>query len=275
MTFHQVISIHGAPRSGTTWLGQIFNKHSDVVYKFQPLFAYRFKDRLSLDSPPEDIQTFFEELYQVNDDDFISGKWPKSNDDQTFLKMTFDKKKQPGFMVMKEVRYHHLIERLINAVPNIKIIGIVRNPCAVMNSWLNAPKEFEKGWDVMAEWRRAPSKNQGRIEEYYGYEKWKELALTFLDYERKYPRNFFLIQYERLVSSPIEIVRKAFSFSGLSMEKQVIDFVKVSQSYHVEDTYAVYKFPSVKDRWRTELDDRISKEIIEDVTGTELEKFLE
>ena len=127
----------------------------------------------------------------------------------------------------------------------------------------------------MDEWRYAPSKNQERIEEYNGYEKWKELTLAFLDFERKYPNNFFLVHYEHLVSNPVEIIGKAFSFGNLRMEAQVIDFIKLSQSYHLDDVYAVYKSPQVKDRWRLELDSSIANEIENDLKGTTLERFLE
>ena len=144
MTFHQVISIHGTPRSGTSWLGQIFEKHSRVIYRFQPLFAYRFRDRLSIDSSPEEIRTFLDELYQVTDDDFIAGKWPRLDNVQFVPRSTYVKQDQPDVMVMKEVQYHYLIEKFMDAVPDMKIVGIVRNPCAVINSWIHNPKEFLK-----------------------------------------------------------------------------------------------------------------------------------
>jgi hypothetical protein len=127
----------------------------------------------------------------------------------------------------------------------------------------------------MAEWRYAPSKNKGLIEEYNGYEKWKELALKFLTFEATYPDRFFLVQYEHLVSMPIDKIKDLFSFVGLDLEEQVTDFIRASQSYHMDDAYAVYKSPSVKDRWRITLDPRISEEIINDVTSTALERFLE
>jgi hypothetical protein len=274
MTFHQVVSIHGVPRSGTSWLGQIFNKHSDVAYKFQPLFAQRFRGRIGPESSFEEIRAFLSELYEVHDDDFIAGKWPKQEDVDPLSNMAFYKRDQPGVMVMKEVRYHYLIEKFINLVPNLKTIGIIRNPCAVIYSWLKNPKEFMREWDILVEWRHAPSKNQGRLEEYFGFEKWKELASSFLVFERKYPKNFMLLQYEHLVSKPIEMINRAFSFAGLEMEEQVVRFIGLSQSHHIDNAYAVYKSPTVKDQWRSELDPRISEEIIKDIKGTLLERFL-
>lgn len=269
--YNHVVSIHGVPRSGTSWLGKIVSTHSKVAYRFQPLFSYRFKDRINLASSKNDVQSFLQELYEVKDDAFILGTWLRIEEpDMSVLQ----KEDHPPFMVMKEVRYHHLVEKLLESVDNLQVVGIVRNPCAVINSWLQAPREFKKEWDPLAEWRFAPSKNQGRIEEFNGFEKWKEATLLFLDLQERYRERFFLIQYEQLVEDPIHIMENAFSFIGLKMEKQVENFIKASQSLHVDDAYALYKSPSVKSRWRSQLDPRISREIIEEVQGTNLERFL-
>ena len=108
--YHHVVSIHGVPRSGTSWLGKIFSAHSNVTYRFQPLFSYRFKDRINLDSNKDDVQSFLQELYEVNDDAFVLGTWLKVEEpDMPVLQ----KEDCPPFMVMKEVRYHHLIEKLL------------------------------------------------------------------------------------------------------------------------------------------------------------------
>jgi hypothetical protein len=268
--YRGVVSIHGVPRSGTTWLGTIFDSHPDVAFRFQPLFAYRFKDRIKLESSAEDIDIFLKELYAVNDDAFIlrygRGVEPHLLD--------FRKRGSPLTLVFKEVRYHHLIQKFLEAVDKLKVVGIVRNPCAVINSWLQAPKEFKKGWQPLAEWRYAPSKNLGRIEEYNGFEKWKEATYAFLKLQQQYPGRFYLIQYEQLVSEPIRVIEDAFSFVGLRMEDQVMDFIRMSQSRHSDDAYALFKSPGVKERWRAELDPGIADEIITDLKGTALERFL-
>ena len=58
----QRIAIHSVPRSGSTWLGQIFNSSSLVIYKYQPLFSYAFKGRLSPQSTNNKIVQFFDEI---------------------------------------------------------------------------------------------------------------------------------------------------------------------------------------------------------------------
>ena len=37
----------GVARSGTSWLGQIFDSSPEVRYSFQPLFSYEFKNRVN------------------------------------------------------------------------------------------------------------------------------------------------------------------------------------------------------------------------------------
>lgn len=263
----KVISVHGVPRSGTSWLGQIFNSHPEVAYRFQPLFSYRFKDHISLQSTAADIRAFLDDLACATDDDFIMrGLAPDE--------LHFQKWANPTHLVMKMVRYHHLIENLLDAVDELKVIGIVRNPCAVINSWLQAPREFDSGWDPLEEWRYAVRKNANRPEEYNGYEKWKEVALEFLDFQERYSRRFYLIQYETLVENPVMEVRTLLDFAGLSSHRQVSDFLAFSRSRSNPHPYSVTKAPSVRDRWRTELDKQISHAIEDDLAGTVLERFL-
>jgi hypothetical protein len=266
----QVISIHGVPRSGTTWLGQIFNSHPGVAYRHQPLFSYRFKDRIDSSSSEEEVRAFLEDLLAVDNDDFILYK----RDSLANLAPEMKKDRYPTHLVMKMVRYHHLIEKLIADVPGIKIVGIVRNPCAVINSWLQAPKEFRHGWDPMSEWRYAPSKNMGRIEEYNGFEKWKQVAYMFLDLQTRCSESFCLIQYEDLVDRPVAETERVFRFVGLDMHLQVSEFIAVSRSVHSGDPYAVFKHPSVKDRWEKDLDPKIREEICSEIQDSSLARFL-
>lgn len=72
----------------------------------------------------------------------------------------------------------------------------------MINSWLNAPKEFKKelGWEELEEWRYAPKKNSVGLEEFNGFEKWKEVAHLFEKLQIKFPDRFYLIKYDDLIS---------------------------------------------------------------------------
>jgi len=168
-----------------------------------------------------------------------------------------------------------MIKKFLDTIDDVKVIGIVRNPLAVINSWLSSPREFKEAWDPMEEWRFAAQKNAGKPEEYNGFEKWKEIAVMFLWLEEKFPENFYLIRYEDLVENAIDEVKKVFTFVGLDLSQSVRLFVEKSQTIHHDDPYAVYKNPMVKDRWKNELDNRIADAIVNDLAGTELERFLQ
>ena len=265
------IAIHSVPRSGSTWLGELFNSHPKVSYSYQPLFSYAFKERLSLHSNSEDIDVFFNDLANVKDD-FVNqvkarntGKLP-----------VFNNKEKTEVVVYKEVRYHHLIEHLLDTSKDLKLIGLVRNPLAVINSWLNAPKEFRKdlGWQIDEEWQFAPKKNQNKIEEFNGYEKWKEVASLFLNLKAKYPNQFKLVKYNDLLCDTESVVKDLFVFSNLEMTKSTLDFIKQSKQKEVDDAYSVFKTRQIDDKWKTQLKAEIIDYINNDLKGTELETYL-
>ena len=62
----RVISIHSVPRSGSTWLLSLFNSNKSKIC-FQPLFSYKFKDFLNIDSTKEHYNKFISELSNTTD----------------------------------------------------------------------------------------------------------------------------------------------------------------------------------------------------------------
>lgn len=265
------VSIHGAPRSGTSWLGQIFNSHPEVAYRFQPLFSYRFKGAIKPESSKEDIEHFLQSLYAEESDEFILQTRQK---DRGVHPVGLVKLPRASWLVMKEVRYHYVIETLLRQLPGMKVIGIVRHPCGVINSWLKTPREFKPEWDMLTEWRQAPSKNQGRSEEFYGFEKWRELATLFLDLSRRYPESFHLVRYEDLVRFPLEITERMFGFCGMELSLPTTAFLTASQAAEVEDPDTVFRSPDVAERWEIQLCSEIRETILREVEGTELKVFL-
>ena len=118
------IAIHGVPRSGTTWLGEIINSSSNVKYKFQPLFSYELKDSLDKNSELVEIDDFFEKLEKMNSPFLDQEEAKKKGIIPVF------EKNEITHIVYKEVRYHHIIKNLLLKDSGIKIVGIIRNPLA-------------------------------------------------------------------------------------------------------------------------------------------------
>jgi len=263
------IGIFGTPRSGTSWLGHIFNSHPDVALRFQPLFSYGHKGSLTAHSPAKDIRKFFEDILYTNDAfatmaSETQKKYP-----------VFSKSALPTHIVFKETRYLHIIENMLAQCSDVKIVAIVRNPLAVLASWMLAPKEFKSEWNIHGEWRKAPSKNQNRPEEFFGFDKWKESAEAFLRFESQFPQQFLLVRYDELNRAPLETTKKLFKFCVLEVSGQVEDFLSASKSRHDSDPYSVYRAKASDDRWLGVLPDEIAKQIMLELKDTPLDIFLQ
>lgn len=266
------VAIHSVPRSGSTWLGSIFDSSENVVYRFQPLFSYKFKGYLNESSSSEEINDFFQRIFSTNDD-FILQKEAKING-----RVPSFNKTKPTHLVYKEVRYHNILNNLLEKNKEILIIGLVRNPLAVINSWLKAPKEFRKdlGWKEDEEWKYSPKKNANRLEEFNGYEKWKEVAIMFDKLQSNYPDRFFLLRYEDLVCNTLDVISKLFGFCGLELTDSTINFIQESRTLKGEpNAYSVFRKDDTMKKWKTELSTKIKDEIINDLEYSFLNNYLD
>lgn len=255
------IAIHSVPRSGSTWLGNIFNSHPNVNFNFQPLFSYAFKDLLNENSNNEKINFFFSSLAQSKDP-FIN----QLASIEKNLIPRFEKSAEFTHVCYKEVRYHNILANLLKVSPDIKVIGLIRNPFATINSWLRANKEFRKDldWKIEDEWKYAPSKNLDKPEEFNGYNKWKEVAFQLINFKSLYPDNFYLLNYDDLLSNLEKTIEKLFHFCNLEMSIETLDFLNKSTNKNMLDAYSVYKLKNSDDQWKVQLSRYIIDEIMHD-----------
>ncbi len=268
MSFQHVVYITGVPRSGTSWVGQIINSSSQVCFRFQPLFSYEFKNRVNEDSSAKSFEEFFTSLSEAETDFIIQKDKIESGEYPAFKKL-----ENKTHLAFKENHYQSMIEPMLRKAPHVKVIGIIRSPCAVLNSWRKNPKEFPSGSDILKEWRFANCKNKGN-EDYFGYYKWKEVANAYFDLQIKYPERFFLLKYEDLVSDSVEITKEIFRFTCLPFEQQTKDFLEKSTTINNDSYYSVFKAHKNTEEWKQELHPYIQSEILEDLKNTRLEKFL-
>lgn len=264
------VAVAGAARSGTSWLGQIFDSSPDVAYRFQPFFSYAFRDFVDVDSPRERWQEFFRQLSRSNDpfllqcDKRQSGEYPN-----------FPKADVPQLLAFKTCRFQYLLGPMLRQVRNARLVGIVRHPAGAIASWLANPKEFPAGADIRSEWRFGGCKNQGRESEFFGYYKWKEIAHLYFDLRDQFPDRVRIVRYEALVDDPQAISQDLFRFAGLPWTQATEDFLARCHATHQESCYSVFKDRSVKDRWKTILPADIQASIQQDLQGTRLEEFIQ
>ncbi|MDC7999269.1 sulfotransferase domain-containing protein [Gilvibacter sediminis] len=237
-----VIGIQGVPRSGTSWLAQIFNSSPAVALRFQPLFSYAFKDKLDLNSTEEEIANFFSDITNT-EDAFVNMRDPDIH--KGYPK--FEKNAQPSHLVFKHVRYNHLLHHLMKTNSDLKLILIVRNPKAVLASWYKAPREFNPAWNLKEQWQHAKLKNQGRPEEFFGYDKWKEATRIFLELKQLFPARIALIRYKDLLLDPLQMAVDLFEFAELPLEEQTIEFIAESTSTTIKGVNSVYRVKAPED----------------------------
>ena len=230
------VAIHSVPRSGSTWLGEIFNSHGDVKYCFQPLFSYKLKGFLTENSSCDDIDDFYN-LLSETEDDFINQKIERKSKNLPIFKKSLI----PSHIVYKEVRYHYILDNMLRKHRDLKLILLVRDPVMVMNSWINAPKEFDSTWSVSEQILSAAAKNMEAKENFYGLNAWIKTTKKFEYLAKKHPSKVYLLNYEHLKKDPMAKTKEIFNFCNLDLQDSTINFIKQSQVENVEDPYSVFR----------------------------------
>jgi hypothetical protein len=265
------IAIHSAPRSGSSWLGQIFNSSPKTCFRFQPLFSYAFKGYLNEKSSQEDISNFFEKIAE-SDDDFLlqrdkveNGEYPSFSKDDEFT-----------HIVYKEVRYHNIIKNMLTKDKELKVIGLIRSPFAVIDSFLRSTREFREdlGWKEIEEWKIADKKNLNKPEEFFGYEKWKEVYFIFKELEIQYKDRFCMVYYEDLIKDTVNEIERVFNFCNLEVNMQTIKFLNDSKSSERRSVYSVFRDKLIDDKWKDSLNELIFTEISNDLKTNNMNQFL-
>lgn len=266
----EIICIHGVPRSGTSYLGQILDSHPKVRYKFQPLFSDTFKSELDSLVSGDKVEEFFGRVYSTSDD-FL---------DRTLEKRigsypSFEKNMQSqNVLVVKHVRHHDFMPQFLKC-SKVKLVIIVRNPCGVLSSWSNAPKEFRvDDGDFLKEWRQAEKRNSVGRGEYFGYIKWKEFTSLALEIKGLYPGRVHIVKYEDLVNNTFKEVSALYEFLNLDVSDSTRNFIKASKARYDENPYSVFKGDKNVLDWKATLNPQIEQEIVDDLRGTEFEQFL-
>jgi len=225
---------------------------------------------LNTTSSKADIDEFFR-CISVKEDSFLD----QSEKRLSGLLPTFSKS-DATHIVYKEVRYHEILPNILRRTNDVRIICLVRNPLAVIHSWLNAPREFraDLGWQPLKEWRYALLKNLNRPEEYNGYERWKEATHLFLHLQHDYPDRLLVVNYRDLLISTEDKVRHIFDYCGLPFLEQTRSFIVSSRTDDNADPYAVYRASACDSAWQGSLDKEIVNAICNDLKGSDLESLL-
>ena len=266
-----VVVVAGVARSGTSWLGQLFDSHPQVVYRFQPFFSYAFRDRMHADSDTTSWRTFFRDVV-ASDDPFLTQQARRASGEYP----VFSKATPSTHLVFKTCRFQYLLPNLLRKCPETRLVAVVRHPCAVLDSWRHTPSEFPNGAEFQREWREASCKNQGKTSEFFGYYKWKEAAHLYLDLRDQLPERVDVVPYRMLVEQSRTVVPSLLKSAGLTYPEQTRSFLGACHRGHQDSPFAVFKDPNVVDQWkRNDFPKVVRDEIDADLRDTRLEAFLQ
>lgn len=260
--------ISGMPRSGTTWLSQVFAASPDVRLKLCPLFSYEFKNALDENSTSEEWDNLYYKLYRTNSD-FLNQEHLR----QKGLVPSFIKNLNPRSLLIKSNRFHNLTSSILKHNENVRLVYIVRNPCASLHSWLSDPDEFPKWAEPLNEWRTGHCRKVG-AGEFWGFDDWVAVTKNAMLLSEVFPTRCRILRYEDLVNCPESEISALCDFFKIDYVSQIKAFLKLSHSRHDVHKHSVFKDPNLLNEWQNSLDPLIVSTCKEELKGTKLEFLL-
>ena len=213
------IFILGMPRSGTSLVEQIVSSHSQV-YGAGELRSLPWAVQEAIDSGIDDPRKKLELLrssymkrveYFERDESYITDKMP----------------------------YNFLhIDKIINAIPEAKIIHMVRDPRAVC--WSNFRQLFSD----------AGNGNTHDIEDIAHY---YVMYAELMDFWReRFPGGFYDLDYQRLTENQEEETRKLIEYLGLEWEDACLSFHKNKRVVRTASMFQARKkmYTGSSEEWR-------------------------
>jgi hypothetical protein len=259
----------GMPRSGTTWLSQVFEAHPQSLVRLSPNFSYALKDRLTIKS---DRSTWMEVLEAAasSHDSFLTQDWRRERGDLP----VHEGKEQAQHLVIKDTRYFEIYRAGMERLPEARCLFVVRHPCATLHSWRTSA-EFPTDARFEEEWRGGACRKGNGTGEYWGFDDWCEQTRLFLSLQEEDPERYRVFSYEEVVRDPRPHLEELFTFAGMELREEVMDFVTLSHRRHEGDGYSVFKEPQhVLERWRGSFPEDVSSFITDSLAGTALEAYL-
>ncbi len=293
------IFVFGMPRSGTSWLGKIFDSHPDVVFRHEPDIDFR---NTSIPWYPEETEPYLDEarayiakLARVNTVKSRASLplFPKRHLGTVgqFLRYVcvygsraldragvragvpdfFSLKDQP--IVIKSVSSMGRAGLYTEAC-NSKTIIITRHPCGQIASQMRGIKmgkmpSSSYRWPLL-----------GSVSTQYGLDRpaWEKMNLLenlswkwVIANETAMSQcpSAYAVRHEDLCDRPIELAREIFAFAGLEWSEQTQRFLESSTVSDGANYFSVFRDSAAEaNKWRGELSDEEINQIMSITANT-------
>ena len=271
---HSPIFIVGVPRSGTTLLQMILNSHSKIaIYSEIHFFTQivQLKNIIPHLKSKSEIDEFFEQIKRINHYKYLPGideleKTVKSRMYLTsessyenfylYLMQEFaksEKKERFGEKTPQNINY---LEELIKLFPNAKIINIIIDPRAVVNSLVKVDWSSD---DIIVNTL-----------------KWKIQIINSEQKKMNCNGNYLEVTYESLVENAETTLKTICEFIDVRYDSEMLNYFYHSDNYlsKEKDKIGVTKniYQSSTNKWNYELS-KSQIYIIQLLLGSYLTKF--
>ena len=209
----KVVLVASMGRSGSTWISNLINHKNNYRIIFEPFNYERVKETSEFNYPLYLRENEHYPHYQKVVGDILNGKiksaWVDRENRQFF----------PEARLIKTIRGNLFLKWLKNNFPDIKIVLLFRNPCAVINSWnnmnfgdgrkplrrLNEQKEFLEDFGEYFKYFRNEDSSFYRLLFFWAYYYWVPL-------QQFNKSNIHLVFYENLFWNREEEISSLFQF---------------------------------------------------------------
>jgi len=259
--------VFGVPRSGTSWLGALLGAHARIRYRFQPIDSYSFEPRLEPTSTPGEIVEFFRALEKTKDP-YVTGLTMGGTRQR-------NKEGSPpaDWTIFKEVHDFLAISNATTADSDTRLIGIVRNPLSVLQSWASTPGEWLNSWDISQEWWQAKKKNMEYPGNHFGLAEWIRTTHGLIDLERRFSDRVRVVRYEELNRAPVMGMTEILKLFDLQISRSVLNEINKLKNRESNEPYSVQLRPQSQ-RKTTDLPPAVKKKVVDRVTANGLGSFL-
>lgn len=229
-----IFFITARPRSGTTLLRTLFDRHSNVIIPVESPFMLRFywKYHKVKDWNQEKILEFYHDITNENEPYYLNiRKWTvdferlKSDllamaGNTTYPELcrvvnasyiSLFPKGKIKLVADKNPVYSNRTKYLMKMFPDARFIHMTRDYRDYMQSMLRAG--FVKGISPIIAHR------------------WKKSLKINLKLQKKYPERFYFLRYEDLVEQPERYFREMCNFLRIPYENQIFDFHKYKEKF--------------------------------------------
>jgi hypothetical protein len=293
-----LIILLGAPRSGTTWIGKIFDSHPGALYRHEPDTVLRAPD-LPVLCPPEKMEEYtargkrylerlmvsrslkaagslpiFEKNYRSRLGNVLHrsivlglkavGALPWVNASDLSVPDMLSRGAPPPILVFKTVSSRGRAGVFLRAMPNARVIFIVRHPCGQVASTVSGIRKsrFERRVPFDEVLQTAEARQLGLTREVLeslslieqAAWHWAILNQKVLNDLSSSP-SVLCVRYEDIAMNPLDQVKAMFNFVKLPWNSQSEAFLRKSTSGSGNEGYfdVVRNSLASANRWRKEL----------------------